>query len=86
VLGRDFEYPPLAAALQVSPAAAVAALDPAVSARLVGPVDSRAGAFRFVHTLIRDAVEEQLAPSRRAELHARAFAALRATPRRWAPP
>jgi DNA-binding CsgD family transcriptional regulator len=79
VLGRDFEYPPLAAALQVSPAAAVAALDPAVSARLVGPVDSRAGAFRFVHTLIRDAVEEQLAPSRRAELHARAFAALRDT-------
>ena len=79
VLGRDFEYPPLAAALQVSPAAAVAALDPAVSARLVGPVDSRAGAFRFVHTLIRDAVEEQLAPSRRADLHARAFAALRDT-------
>jgi len=79
VLGRDFEYPPLAAALRVSPAAAVAALDPAVSARLVGPVDSRAGAFRFVHTLIRDAVEEQLAPSRRAELHARAFAALRDT-------
>jgi DNA-binding CsgD family transcriptional regulator len=79
VLGRDFEYPPLAAALQVSPAAAVAALDPAVSARLVGPVDSRAGAFRFVHTLIRDAVEEQLAPSRRAGLHARAFAALRDT-------
>jgi hypothetical protein len=79
VLGRDFEYPPLAAALQVSPAAAVAALDPAVSARLVGPVEARAGAFRFVHTLIRDAVEEQLAPSRRAELHARAFAALRGT-------
>ncbi|HLK72593.1 MAG TPA: AAA family ATPase [Streptosporangiaceae bacterium] len=79
VLGRDFEYPPLAAALQVSPAAAVAALDPAVSARLVSPVDSRAGAYRFVHTLIRDAVEAQLAPSRRAGLHARAFAALRDT-------
>ncbi len=76
VLGREFEYPPLAAALQVSPAAAVAALDPAVSARLVGAADSRSGAFRFAHTLIRDAVEEQLAPSRRAELHARAFAAL----------
>ncbi len=75
VLGRDFEYPPLAAALAISPAAAVAALDPAVNARLIGPVGDRAGAYRFVHTLIRDAVEEQLASSRRAGLHARAFAA-----------
>jgi DNA-binding CsgD family transcriptional regulator len=79
VLGRDFEYPPLAAALQTSPADAVAALDPAVNARLVSPVSGRGGAYRFVHTLIRDAVEEQLAPSRRADLHARAFTALRDT-------
>ena len=79
VLGRDFDYAPLAAALRVSPAAAVAALDPAVNARLVSAADSRSGAYRFVHTLIRDAVEEQLAPSRRADLHARAFAALRDT-------
>jgi hypothetical protein len=79
VLGRDFEYPPLAAALRLSPADAVAALDPAVNARLVSPVGGRGGAYRFVHTLIRDAVEEQLAPSRRADLHARAFAALRDT-------
>ena len=79
VLGRDFDYPPLAAALQVSPARAVAALDPAVHARLVCPDGARAGAYRFVHTLIRDAVEEQLAPSRRAQLHARVFAALRDT-------
>jgi DNA-binding CsgD family transcriptional regulator len=79
VLGRDFDYPPLAAALGTSPASAVAVLDPAVSARLVAPDGSRAGAYRFVHTLIRDAVEEQLAPSRRAELHARVFAALRDT-------
>jgi DNA-binding CsgD family transcriptional regulator len=79
VLGRDFEYPPLAAALRVSPARAVAALDPAVNARLVSPEDGRAGAYRFVHTLIRDAVEEQLAPSRRARLHARVFTALRDT-------
>jgi DNA-binding CsgD family transcriptional regulator len=79
VLGRDFEYPPLAAALRVSPASAVAALDPAVSARLVRPDESRAGAYRFVHALIRDAVEEQIPPSRRARLHALAFAALRDT-------
>ena len=79
ILGRDFEYPPLAAALRVSPARAVAALDPAVHARLVSPDGARAGAYRFVHTLIRDAVEEQLAPSRRARLHARVFTALRDT-------
>jgi hypothetical protein len=79
VLGRDFEYPPLAAALRVSQARAVAALDPAVQARLVSPDGARAGAYRFVHTLIRDAVEEQLAPSRRARLHARVFTALRDT-------
>jgi DNA-binding CsgD family transcriptional regulator len=79
VLGRDFDYPPLAAALQASPEAAVAALDPAVTARLVHPAAARAGAYRFAHTLIRDAVEDQLSPSRRAELHARVFAALRDT-------
>ncbi|MGO9220057.1 MAG: ATP-binding protein, partial [Streptosporangiaceae bacterium] len=79
VLGRDFEYPPLAAALRVSPARTVAALDPAVNARLVSPDGARAGAYRFAHTLIRDAVEEQLAPSRRARLHARVFTALRDT-------
>ena len=79
VLGRDFEYPPLAAALAISPAAVIAALDPAVNARLIDPAVDRAGAYRFVHTLIRDAVEEQLAPSRRAGLHARAFTALRDT-------
>ena len=79
VLGRDFDYAPLAAALRISPAATVAALDPAVSARLVYPADSRAGTYRFAHALFRDAVEDQLAPSRRAELHARAFAALRDT-------
>ena len=79
VLGRDFDYPPLAAALRASPDSAVAALDPAVSARLVTPEGSRAGAYRFTHALIRDAVEEQLSPSRRAELHARVFAALRDT-------
>ena len=79
VLGRDFDYAPLAAALRISPAATVAALDPAVSARLVYPADTRAGTYRFVHALFRDAVEEQLAPSRRAELHARAFGAFRDT-------
>jgi DNA-binding CsgD family transcriptional regulator len=79
VLGRDFDYPPLAAALRASPDSAVAALDPAVGARLVTPEGSRAGAYRFTHALIRDAVEEQLSPSRRAELHARVFAALRDT-------
>jgi len=79
LLGRDFDYPPLAAALGTSPDSAVAALDPAVSARLVVPDAARAGAYRFVHTLIRDAVEQQLAPSRRAQLHAKVFAALRDT-------
>jgi len=79
VLGRDFEYPPLAAALRVSPQGAVAALDPAVRARLVSPEGSRAGAYRFVHTLIRDAVLDQIPPSRRALLHGQVFAALRDT-------
>jgi len=46
---------------------------------VVSPDEARAGAYRFVHTLIRDAVEEQLAPSRRARLHARVFTALRDT-------
>ena len=79
VLGGYFEYPPLAAALRTSPARALEALDPAVTARLVVPDETRAGTYRFTHALIRDAVEEQLPPSRRARLHASVFAALRDT-------
>jgi DNA-binding CsgD family transcriptional regulator len=76
LLGREFEYPPLAAALHSSPADTVTALDPAVRARLIVADPARGGAYRFTHALVRDAVEEQLVPSLRAGLHARIFAAL----------
>ncbi len=79
VLGRDFDYAPLSTALRTSPAAAVAALDESVAARLVDADPTRAGTYRFVHALVRDAVEDQLTPSRGADLHARSFGALRDT-------
>ena len=79
VLGRDFDYPQLAAAARTSPSAAVDALGAAETARLVVADGVRSGSYCFVHELMRDAVEAQLAASRRAELHARAYTALRDT-------
>lgn len=79
ILGRDFDYPQLSAALRMSPTATIDALGPAEAARLITADATRSGSYRFVHALVREAVEAQLPGLRRADLHARVFAALRDT-------
>ena len=81
VLGREFGYPPLAAALRKSPLAAVETLTPAVDAQLIMLDDVRGGEYRFAHALIRDAVLAELAPAVKARLHALALSALQDTGR-----
>ena len=67
VAGTDFSLPIVADAVGQEVGAAVAALDPAVGARLVeegGP-----GAHRFVHALVRRAVVDGLAAGERRAHH-----------------
>ena len=62
VAGTEFDV-----ALLGDPAEAVAALEPAVRARIVTPGD--AGAFRFVHDLFRECLYDDLGPAERSRLH-----------------
>ncbi|WP_103381716.1 ATP-binding protein [Pseudonocardia dioxanivorans] len=69
VIGRDVPPDLLADLLDLpDEAVADAALAPAVTAGLLRAVP---GGYRFAHVLVRDAVEDRLAPDRRARLHDR---------------
>ncbi|HXX68416.1 MAG TPA: hypothetical protein VEK07_14600, partial [Polyangiaceae bacterium] len=50
---------------------------PAIDRRIVGAEETTPGAYRFVHALLRDAVDARLTPERRCDLHARCAEALK---------
>jgi DNA-binding CsgD family transcriptional regulator len=79
VLGRDFGYAPVAAALTLPPLTVIEALQDAVDARLVSVDVAHPGGYRFKHVMAREAVLDGMAESRRVHLHALAVAALRDT-------
>ncbi|GAA0799247.1 hypothetical protein GCM10009524_14450 [Spirilliplanes yamanashiensis] len=68
VAGRRFGLDELAAAAGRPAEAVLDDLEPALDAGLVAEDD--AGAFRFSHALVRDAVYAALSPARRARAHA----------------
>jgi class 3 adenylate cyclase len=70
VVGRDLDLGPIAAVAGVDQDAALQALDEALAARLVE--ETRPGAYRFVHALVRSALYDTLSATRRARLHLRA--------------
>ena len=70
VLGRNLELGPLAAVAGLSEDSAVAAMEEALTVRLVE--ETEVGAYRFVHALVRSALYEGLSTTRRARLHLRA--------------
>ena len=76
VLGRDFGRLPLAAVLDASQLAAVAALQPAAAARLIssGPQ----AVYRFTHALVQAAIYATLPLEERTALHRRATDAIAA--------
>lgn len=78
VIGDSFEVAMLAAADDAAPIQILAALDAASALGLIEPVGDDTGVYTFIHALLRQAVLDQLSPSRRAELHARAATALEA--------
>jgi DNA-binding CsgD family transcriptional regulator len=84
IVGRDFGYAPLAAALRASPVSVVQALEPAVEAAILLHDRARQGGYRFSHVLIREAVVDAIGTARRAELHSVVLSGLRDTG--WAVP
>jgi hypothetical protein len=75
VLGLEFETGIAAAVSGQDRGEALDALDAAAAARLVAPVDA-AGRAAFAHALVQEALVRTLAPTTRAQLHARTVAAL----------
>lgn len=71
VQGREFTVQALERATGIAPPRLLAAVDEAVSARVVTDVPGGLGRLRFAHALIRDALYEGLPPARRMALHRR---------------
>jgi tetratricopeptide (TPR) repeat protein len=76
VLGEDIDLHVLAEASGDTLDDALDALDPAIVTRVLVPDD--AGAYRFAHALVRDAVLVELSPLRLARMHRRAADAIEA--------
>jgi len=74
VLGREFSAARVARMADALPARVIDGLLPALRAGLIQELGP--GHFLFSHTLVRDAIEEALPASERAEIHARAELAL----------
>jgi predicted ATPase len=72
VVGREFDFPVLRAALpDAGEEALLHAIDEALQALVIEPHPSRSEEwYQFRHALIRDALYEGLSPSRRARWHA----------------
>ena len=68
--GRDVELVPLATVAVHREEATLDALDEALAARLVE--ETGAGTYRFVHALVRSALDGTLSATRKARLHLRA--------------
>ena len=76
VAGREFRVGVLAAVESVPDEAVLGPLSEARVAGVVDSVPDRAGVMRFGHALLREALYEEIAPARRAELHRRVGEAL----------
>lgn len=72
VIGREFDFPLLNAALsEVGEADLLGAVDDGLQALVIEPLPSRGQEwYQFRHPLIRDALYESVPPSRRARWHA----------------
>jgi DNA-binding winged helix-turn-helix (wHTH) protein/tetratricopeptide (TPR) repeat protein len=74
VIGRDFDLVLLRQTVELDAASVLAHLGPAVSRRFVR--ETGLGRFIFSHSLVREALYEELSPAERASQHARVGAAL----------
>ncbi len=76
VVGRSFDLDVVAEVAGEPMGELLGALDPAVDAGLVTADPDAMARFRFSHALVAEALDSELAPSRRARLHAATTAAI----------
>jgi DNA-binding SARP family transcriptional activator/tetratricopeptide (TPR) repeat protein len=76
VLGREFRVDALDVLAGLGRGELLDVLDEAVAERVVAEVPGAPGRLRFAHALIRDTLYDELTPTRRLRMHARAGAAL----------
>jgi DNA-binding CsgD family transcriptional regulator len=76
VFTRPFRFRAVQALADLSEEAVLDALDEALAARLLAVASARAESYEFSHALVRQALYEELNPSRRVRLHRRAAHAL----------
>jgi DNA-binding CsgD family transcriptional regulator len=76
VLGRQFDWALLPSVADVGESEALDALHDAHEVQLIEPVSADGGAFRFRHSLTRDAIVSDLLPPELASRSARAAAAI----------
>jgi DNA-binding SARP family transcriptional activator len=69
VFGREFELEALGHVCGLGEEKLFAAIDEGTAARFVGDVPGATGRLRFSHVLMRDALYEELAATRRLKLH-----------------
>jgi DNA-binding SARP family transcriptional activator len=69
LLGRELDVGALAAVAGVAVDEALDRLAPAVASGLLAPVSGNPSRLRFSHMLVRDALEDELAPGDRARRH-----------------
>jgi DNA-binding CsgD family transcriptional regulator len=78
VLGRQFDWTLLPSVAEVSESETLDALNQAYEVQLIEPMPADAGAFRFRHSLTRNAIVSDLLPPELAARSARAAAAVEA--------
>jgi DNA-binding CsgD family transcriptional regulator len=78
ILGRQFDWALLPSVAEVTEAETLDALHQAHEVQLIEPILAETGAFRFRHSLTRDAIVSQLLPPERAARSVRAAAAVEA--------
>jgi len=71
VIGREFTGPVLAGTMEVAPESLLERLAEAVDARVVLIRADAPDAYRFVHSIFQDVLQDELPPQRRALLHAK---------------
>jgi eukaryotic-like serine/threonine-protein kinase len=71
VIGRSFELGLLSALMEQEPSAIMTRLDAALASAVIAPLGERKTAFAFCHELLKDVLDEGLAPEARRALSAR---------------
>jgi tetratricopeptide (TPR) repeat protein len=69
VFGREFGLDGLGHVIDLDPDELLTVLDEAEAAGIVAEIPGTIGELRFTHALVRDAVYDELSPSRRMQLH-----------------